>query len=278
MKPDKRHYEMASFLRAIQREVTVEELAAQFATSPITIRRDLDSLVEEGVILRTYGGCIIRTELSTMFQQQLAHNFRLKQAIGFSAAEQVRAGETILFADGSTTFHLASNLESRAPLTVVTNSIAVMPEISRFRGVQLEILGGAYNRDTNFLGGSMAERLLEMRYFDAVFVGADAVDEEGQCMVSSPDVARLTQLMLRRANRRFLLADHTKVGAQASVVYGKLTDFDMWITTRGMAQGQFESYGKMTTVKEAAQSNSLSEEHATSVRTDGRNVRSRNGH
>jgi len=45
-----------------------------------------------------------------------------------------------------------------------------------------------------------------------------------------------------------------------------------------MAQGQFESYGKMTTVKEAAQSNSLSEEHATSVRTDGRNVRSRNGH
>ncbi len=266
MKPDKRHYEIASFLRAMQREVTVEELAVQFATSPITIRRDLDSLAEAGMILRTYGGCIIRTELSTMFQQQLGRNFRLKQAIGCSAAEQIRSGETILFDDGSTTFHLASNLESKAPLTVVTNSIAAIPEISRFHGVQLEILGGAYNRETNFLGGSLAERLLEMRYFDAVFVGVDAVDEAGQCMVNSPDVARLTQVMLRRANRRFLLADHTKVGAQATVVYGRLSDFDMWITTRGMAEVQLDRYGKMTTVKEAIQENAMSDERGTKAR------------
>jgi DeoR/GlpR family transcriptional regulator of sugar metabolism len=250
----------------MQREVTVEELAVQFATSPITIRRDLDSLAEAGMILRTYGGCIIRTELSTMFQQQLGRNFRLKQAIGCSAAEQIRSGETILFDDGSTTFHLASNLESKAPLTVVTNSIAAIPEISRFHGVQLEILGGAYNRETNFLGGSLAERLLEMRYFDAVFVGVDAVDEAGQCMVNSPDVARLTQVMLRRANRRFLLADHTKVGAQATVVYGRLSDFDMWITTRGMAEVQLDRYGKMTTVKEAIQENAMSDERGTKAR------------
>lgn len=56
------------------------------------------------------------------------------------AAEQVRSGETVLFDDSSTTFQLASNLESKAPLTVVTNSIAVIAEISRFRGVQLKIL------------------------------------------------------------------------------------------------------------------------------------------
>jgi len=85
-------------------------------------------------------------------------------------------------------------------------------------------------------------------------------------------------VMLRRANRRFLLADHTKVGAQATVVYGKLSDFDMWITTRGMAQGQLDRYGKMTTVKEAAQPNGLSEEPETSARTAGRNGRARNGH
>ncbi len=278
MKPDKRHYEIASFLRAMQREVTVEELAVQFTTSPITIRRDLDSLAEAGMILRTYGGCIIRTELSTMFQQQLARNFRLKQAIGCSAAEQIRSGETILFDDGSTTFHLASNLESKAPLTVVTNSIAVIPEISRFQGVQLEILGGSYNRETNFLGGSLAERLLEMRYFDAVFVGVDAVDEAGQCMVNSPDVARLTQVMLRRANRRFLLADHTKVGAQATVVYGKLSDFDMWITTRGMAEVQLDGYGKMTTVKETAQANAMSDESGTKTRQTAAKAHKGNAH
>ena len=235
----------------MQRELTVEELATHFGTSPITIRRDLDSLVEEGVILRTYGGCIIRSGLGTTFQRQLARNFRLKQAIGRLAAELVKSGDSILFDDGSTTFHLASNLEPKAPLTVVTNSIAVIPEVSRFRGIQLEILGGAYNRETNFLGGSLSERLLEMRYFDAVFVGADAVDETGRCMVCSPDVARLTQVMLRRANRRFLLADHTKAGAHSHVTYGTLSDFDLWITTTGIATKRLAIYRKLTTVKEA---------------------------
>lgn len=263
MKPEKRHYEIASFLRAMQREVSVEELAEQFSTSPITIRRDLDSLADAGVVLRTYGGCIIRTEISTISQQQLAHNFRLQQAIGLAASELVRSGETILLDDSATAFHLASHLESKAPLTVVTNSITIIPEIARFRGIQLEILGGSYNRETNFMGGSLAERMLEMRYFDAAFVGADAIDEAGQCMVGLPDVARLTEVMLRRANRRFLLADHTRVSARASVVYGNLSDFDLWVTTPGISEKQRQRYDSMTTLRETPQKDNPAEERRT---------------
>lgn len=251
MKPDRRQGEITAFLRAMQRELTVDELASHFDTSAITIRRDLDSLAEQGVILRTYGGCIIRSGLNTVFQRQIAKNFRLKQAIGCAAAELVKSNYSILIDDGSTTFHLASHLESKAPLTVVTNSIAVIPEISRFEGIHLEILGGSYNRETNFLGGSLSERLLEMRYFDAVFVGADAIDDTGQCMVGSPDVARLTQVMLRRASRRFLLADHTKAGGKSHVTYGSLRDFDLWITTPGIGAKRLANYHKVTTIKEA---------------------------
>jgi hypothetical protein len=45
-----------------------------------------------------------------------------------------------------------------------------------------------------------------------------------------------------------------------------------------MAQAQLDRYGKMTTVKEAAQPNGLSEEQGTNARNAGRNVRTRNGH
>ena len=132
---------------------------------------------------------------------------------------------------------------------MVTNSIAVIPELARFPQIQLEILGGLYNRDTNFLGGSLSERLLEQLYFDAVFVGADAVDQDGMCFVRTPEVARLTQVMLKRATRRFLLADHTKAGRHGYVKYGALNDFDLWITTVGINPKLSAGYEKMTTIK-----------------------------
>jgi len=249
VKPKKRQEEIISLLRALQRESTVEEIASYFQTSPLTIRRDLDALTQQAAIIRTYGGCILNSGLATSYQKRVGKNFNLKRAIGREAAQLVRTGDVILIDDGSTTFHLASNLETRGPLTVVTNSIAVIPEIARFPDIQLEILGGLYNRDTNFLGGSLSERLLELLHFDSVFVGADAVDEEGMCFVRTPEVARLTQVMLKRATRRFLLADHTKAGEHRYVKYGALNDFDLWITTAGIPPNLISNYEKMTTIK-----------------------------
>lgn len=257
MKPRERQQEIISLLRAMQRELSVEEIASTFNTSPLTIRRDLDALAEKGAILRTYGGCIIRSMVGTAYQKQVARNFKLKQAIGRMAAQLVKNGEVILIDDGSTTFHLAAHLGDRAPITVVTNSIALIPELARFPKIQLDILGGTYNRDTNFLGGSLAERLLELRYFDAAFVGADAIDEAGRCLVRDASVARLTQLMLKRANRKFLLADHTKAGAHSYVIYGSLSDFDLWITTPGIGAKRLAAYQKLTTIREAPEQERL---------------------
>jgi len=262
VKPEKRQQEIISLLRALQRELTVEEIATHFGTSTLTVRRDLDSLVQAGFIVRTYGGCIGRGRFYTAYQKQVGRNFELKQAIGHAAAELVKPGEVILIDDGSTTFHLASNLESRAPLTVVTNSIAVIPELARFPEIKLEILRGIYNRDTNFFGGSLSERVLEMLYFDAVFVGADAIDDAGRCLVRAPDVARLTQVMLRRATRRFLLADHSKAGLHSQVTYGNLGDFDMWTTTTGMNPKLLSAYGTMTSIKQVPWSDSGFEPHS----------------
>jgi DeoR/GlpR family transcriptional regulator of sugar metabolism len=134
-------------------------------------------------------------------------------------------------------------------MKVVTNSIAVIPELARFPQIQLEIPGGLHHRDTNFLGGGLSERLLELLSFDAAFVGADAVDENGVCFVRSPEVARLTQVMLKRATRRFLLADHTKAGGHGYVNYGTLGDFDLWMTTVGIPPKLSTRYEKMTTIK-----------------------------
>ena len=123
-------------------------------------------------------------------------------------------------------------------------------EFSRFDDVRLFLLGGEYHRDLYYLGGGLMAGVLETIKADTVFLGADGVDARGHCLALNPDVARDAQMMLRRARRRILLADATKVGNRAGAVYGTLQDFDLWITTLGMPRALFKRLCQATTIRE----------------------------
>jgi len=84
----------------------------------------------------------------------------LKHAIGAAAAERVESGQHILLNDGSTTFHLATQLEGKGPLTVTSNSLAVITVLNGFPNIIIEIVGGTYNDTAYPLRGSLAEKML----------------------------------------------------------------------------------------------------------------------
>jgi DeoR/GlpR family transcriptional regulator of sugar metabolism len=249
MSPEERQEQIIAHLRAIQSELRVEKLASRFGVSALTIRRDLEQMESNRTILRTHGGCVLRGSVESAYHRKVALNFELKQAIGRAASKETKSGDASLINDGSTPFHLAPNLGSIGKLSVYTNSMAVISELSRFPQIRLYILGGEYNPELHFLGGTMMEQILEGLNFDSVFLGTDAVDAKGNCLVADPDVARLTQIMLRRGARRVLLADHSKVKAQGHVAYGRLSDFHVWYTTAGINSTDLRRFSRLTAVK-----------------------------
>jgi len=229
----------------------VEELTSEFGVSALTIRRDLEQLEGKGAVLRTHGGCILRTSIESTYHQRVATHFALKQAIGRRASQELDGANTIMINDGSTTFHLAAHLGGRGPLSVYTNSIAMIPEISRFPDVRLYILGGEFDRRMYLLGGDITEQILERLYFDVVFLGADAVDRSGWCLVPSLTEARLTQVILRRGKKKILLADHTKCTKDSHAAYARIADFDLWITTPGIPPELLDPFHKLVRIREA---------------------------
>ena len=237
----------------MQKELRVEKLASLLHVSPLTVRRDLEQLARDRTIIRTHGGCLAvgRAALESEYHSKVALNFELKEAIGRETVKQVKSGDILLINDGSTTFHLASLLGERGPLTVYTNSLAMISELSRFSSIRLYILGGEYISEQYSLRGSLTEQVLESIHPDSVFLGADAIDEEGQCLVMTPEEARMTQVMLRSGTKKYLLADHTKFGAKGYVAYGTLQDFDMWITTPGVSRIKMDDFRHKTQIKEA---------------------------
>jgi len=122
LKSKNRQNKILALLRAMQDEVQVDKLSEILEVSPLTIRRDLKELAEEKAIIRTHGGCILagRVALESQYHKKVAKNFILKQKIGIRAATLIKANDVILIDDGSTTFHLATNLSNINPLTVYT--------------------------------------------------------------------------------------------------------------------------------------------------------------
>jgi len=250
MKRKNRQKNILDLLRAMQEEVQVEQLSGILGVSPLTIRRDLKELAEEKVIIRTHGGCLLagRAALESEYHKKVAKNFALKQSIGSQAASLIKENEVILIDDGSTTFHMATNLGNISPITIYTNSLVLVTELSRYKGISLNFLGGAINQENYSVSGSLTERILEDISFDKVFLGLDWLDESGKCFTKTPAITKLAQTMLKSSREKILVADHTKVKVDTGFSYGSLADFDQWITTSGIEKQQLEKYRKMTYV------------------------------
>jgi DeoR family transcriptional regulator, fructose operon transcriptional repressor len=65
-------------------EVTVEQLAERFETSPTTIRRELADLEEAGLLLRTHGGAV---QVGPMLYEPF------RRLSSFGARDQMQAAE-----------------------------------------------------------------------------------------------------------------------------------------------------------------------------------------
>ena len=112
-------------LLASHERAEVSELAAQFAVSESTIRRDLQLLSENGVLERTHGGALHPSRFEPSFGQKTTESRQEKLAIAREAARLVSEGQTIFLDAGTTTLELARELRLRRDITVATNSVPI---------------------------------------------------------------------------------------------------------------------------------------------------------
>src|SRR5215211_8479822 len=94
-------------------EVTVTALAERFGVSIDTIRRDLDQLSADGVLVRTYGGAVSQSSVSRVDRTvdvRLNLEKREKEQIATLATSLVKDGSVIMINGGTTTLAVARNL------------------------------------------------------------------------------------------------------------------------------------------------------------------------
>ena len=193
-------------------ECSIEQLMERFGVSGMTVRRDLQSLADQGKVIRTHGGAAMAERISFEFEflNRVRENHAAKEAIAAAAAAQIKDGESVMLDSGTTTLELAKRLRGRPGLTVITSSLPIAAQLQYDQQIEVLLLGGRLRASSPDLAGALTESNLETLRADVAFLGADAVDchEKVSLAFEAGPVDSLEQQQPQAAEGRGLLRGH----------------------------------------------------------------------
>lgn len=211
-------------------KVRVEELVETLKVSAETIRSDLTFLENKGLLYRTHGGATLRSkEVTSPMSIRMQENTEEKKGIAYEAIHFIKDDSMIFIDSSSTALYLGRLLRLKKNLTIVTNSIELIPLIAQSNH-QIIILGGEYNKTEKGISDMYAMQMLENFNFDTVILGMDGcLDCDGPASAYL-NFAMLSKAILKRCKHAILLTDATKFDKRVAFKYANFSQFDVLIT------------------------------------------------
>lgn len=225
-----RRQEILAIARA-QGRIGVEDLAARFAVTPQTIRKDLNELCDQRLLSRVHGGAVIASGVENIGYE--ARRFIAqdeKRAIGAAAAKLIPNNTSLFVNIGTTTEEVARCLLDHEGLLVITNNINVANILYRHPRVEVIIAGGPVRRsDGGIVGGAAVDFIRQFKVDHAV-IGTSAIDEEGALLDFDYREVRVSQAIIGNARQVILVSDRLKFERSAPVRIGHISQVDVFIT------------------------------------------------
>jgi DeoR/GlpR family transcriptional regulator of sugar metabolism len=192
-------------------EVSVDELTQRFATSEVTIRKDLALLETGGLLLRRYGGAVsLPSEMvAEPDPQQVSVR---KMAIARAAANRLRDHNRVIIDSGTTTRSMIPLLGIKRGLVVMTNSLNVAGALRELENEPtLLMTGGTWDPHSESFQGQIAEQVLRSYDFDQLFIGADGIDL-ARGTTTFNELVGLSRVMADVAREVVVMVESEKIG------------------------------------------------------------------
>jgi DeoR/GlpR family transcriptional regulator of sugar metabolism len=236
--PAQRHNLILEYLELHQvaRSTFLSEL---LQVSEATVRRDLESLEQQGSLERTHGGATLsrRLPLEPEYSDSVLTHPDEKRYIGVRAAALVEAGDTIFVNSGTTATQVVRHLRDRAGVTVITNNVSAAMEAQE-AGFELLLLGGLFRARAKSVTGRFATDALRQIYASKAFIGVDGLSLKYGCTTPIDAEAELARLMIERTHGPVIVvADHSKWGIVSNFEMARLDQIDWLVSDTGLDAG-----------------------------------------
>ncbi len=212
--------------------VLVSDLSAMFGVTEETIRRDLEKLEKEGFARKTYGGAIAveNANVDLPYKVRKEANVEGKEYIAEVISSMIEDGDHVMLDASSTAVYIARRLKNKKNLTLITNSIEIMLELSDVTGWKILSTGGTLREGSLSLVGYQAEKMISSFHVDKAIISCKGVDIEKGITDSNEMDAHVKNLMLESTNMRILAADKTKFDKISFTRIDGLSNMDVVVT------------------------------------------------
>ena len=230
-----------------EKKVIVSELSKEFDVSEETIRRDLDKLADEGHVIKSYGGAVINEigSIDLPFNVRWKSNSVGKQKIADLVSREIKDGEHIFLDASTTAVFIAKNIKQKKHLTVITNSIENLLELSDVSGWDIISTGGLLKAGSMSLLGKRATESIERYNADKVFLSCKGVDILKGVTEGKDETAAIKQNMLDAAKKIYLTVDSSKFDKVAFSTICPLNRIDVVVTDKRPDAKWMEAFKKL---------------------------------
>ena len=229
------------------RKVIVSELSKEFDVSEETIRRDLEKLSDEGHVIKSYGGAVINDKgsIDLPFNVRKKSNPQGKQKIAQLVKREISDGDHIILDASTTAVFIAKDIKEKQNLTVITNSIENLLELSDVQGWDIISTGGKLDAKSMSLVGKKVFDNLKCYNADKVFFSCKGIAFDKGVTDSNSELGNIKQEMLASASKVYLVVDSSKFGQVAFSNICNITKLNVVITDKKPSQQWIDTFNQL---------------------------------
>ena len=227
-------------------KVIVADLSVEFNVTEETIRRDLEKLDKEGLAKKTYGGAIVlETHGADLpFNVRKRVNANLKENIAQKIADLIRDGDSIILDSSTTAISVTKYIKNRENLTLITNSVEILLELSDKSGWKILSTGGKLKNGSLALVGASAEQMIRDYHVHIAVCSSKGIDMNMGISDSNEEDASMKKAIFSSADRKILAIDSTKFNRRSFVKVFSVSDVDTVVTDEKPSDEWIEFFEK----------------------------------
>jgi DeoR/GlpR family transcriptional regulator of sugar metabolism len=240
---EERQREIVRAVRAAG-SVDVNALAAELGVAKETVRRDLRTLEEHGLVRRTHGGAypVESAGFETTLAFRATSQVPEKRRIAAAAAELLGDAETVFVDEGFTPQLIAEALPRDRPLTVVTASLPIAGTLAGAEDISVLLLGGRVRPGTLATVDHWTTKMLAGFVIDLAYIGANGISREHGLTTPDPAVSEVKAQAIRSARRIVFTGVHTKFGAVSFCRFADVCDLEAIVTSSLLPAAEAHRY------------------------------------
>lgn len=191
-------------------KVMVDQLAYRFNVSLITIRRDLQYLEDQHLLVRFHGGA----ESARKEDAEINEVQTYRKLIAEYAATLVSDGDSLFINTSRNALQMLEYIKKRN-ITVITNNGNVL-RMDHDENISVILTGGEIRHPKEALVGDFAIQNVQNVFPKKAFIGCSGFSPVSGMTTEIAGEVRINELMIQNAKEVYVLADHTKIGKNSS--------------------------------------------------------------